>query len=728
MTNENRYFKTPFAESGDRVEVPDTSVDGVVGFDTGFGSDYELPQGSVNKKRIERDKYNGLHHSITKNLKQWQEHLYPTWIEDAGAGTPFSYPVGMIVNHAGKNWLSNESVNQEEPGVGGKWKEFNETDNQAFRDSFALKIFQSPTDGGLTKMQTRTVDAGKVYEVRKTSDDSLGAIYSDAAGTTEIVQNGTSNVSDGAGVVEFYIADGDYYVNVNGVISHFNVTKRKHYYDSVDDMIAGSPNIPMVGDLCIVGDYYGGSNPNESGVLFFKCVNDGEGVHNGGKYIQGNSVQFKQNLKKPYCIRAWGARADNATDTKPAWDALTLYIRQNFAGSEIRFEGNYYFSSTVIFYSAFIYKGAGKGNTSLNFPAGTNGVQINPAPENSVSWLEMRDFSIKSVNEFPSVNDNKGLNIDLTAACRRLNISDVDISGFKNGVDGKCPFYLCTFKNMQIIGIVERDINDIQNYTNDNSFGFASGYNSGAGDVRDATTVTLENVFTGSFGIGIHNRYTAAMQLVNCVSERNYYGVLADKGLFGTMYQEWNKESCLNRGIHKPSGVQLTAINETSSWGAFTASTVEAAMGSYQRSLSGERAYQVYTDVEPLVISTSTQYFEFKELNGEAITANSGPSHRIIGLYEVEVSFYKTNDPELQGTYIVDVWVKEDGEAAFRPVKRAFLKVQPDDDFMGTLMLNYKGVVRGEQSNFRVSMSRVDGEGFTVSGNDISATIRRLSN
>lgn len=124
MANETKYFKTPFAESGTRTEVPNASVGGAVGFDTGFGSDYELPQGSAGRKRIERDKYNGLHHSITKNLKQWQEHLYPTWIEDDGTGVAFAYPVGMIVNHNGQNWASNEAANLEEPGTGTKWDLF----------------------------------------------------------------------------------------------------------------------------------------------------------------------------------------------------------------------------------------------------------------------------------------------------------------------------------------------------------------------------------------------------------------------------------------------------------------------------------------------------------------------------------------------------------------------------------------------------------------------------
>ena len=91
------------------------------------------------------------------------------------------------------------------------------------KESLTLKVFQSPTDN-LTKVTTYAGSVGTVYEVRKTSDDSLATIYSDAAGTTEIVQDGTSNVSDSAGVVEFYINDGSYYVEVGGVKSRFNTT------------------------------------------------------------------------------------------------------------------------------------------------------------------------------------------------------------------------------------------------------------------------------------------------------------------------------------------------------------------------------------------------------------------------------------------------------------------------------------------------------------------------
>ena len=150
MANENRYYKTPFAESGDKTEVPDASVGGAVGYDTGFGPDYELPQGSPGRKRIERDMYNGVLFGTTKNIKQWQEGLYPTWIEDDGTAVAFSYPSGMIVAHAGQNWISKEGSNQEEPGTGIKWAAYEDAVNRSSKISF---IFDDAHESAITVLK-----------------------------------------------------------------------------------------------------------------------------------------------------------------------------------------------------------------------------------------------------------------------------------------------------------------------------------------------------------------------------------------------------------------------------------------------------------------------------------------------------------------------------------------------------------------------------------------------
>ncbi|QIG62428.1 hypothetical protein [Pseudoalteromonas phage AL] len=107
---------------------------------------------------------------------------------------------------------------------------------QEFADSFALKIFQSPTDGGLTEIQTRTVNGGEVYEVRKTSDNTLATIYSDKDSVNEIVQDGTANVSNGDAESVFYIGDGDYTVTINAAVSSFIVTTGVVNFSDVTEM------------------------------------------------------------------------------------------------------------------------------------------------------------------------------------------------------------------------------------------------------------------------------------------------------------------------------------------------------------------------------------------------------------------------------------------------------------------------------------------------------------
>lgn len=104
-------------------------------------------------------------------------------------------------------------------------------------DYLKLEIFQSPTDG-LTRIKTRTLSGGEIYEVRKVSDDSLATIYSDVEGT-EIVQDGTNNISDSDGVVRFYTIDGDYYMEVNSQRKNFTV---KTTYASSFGFVEGSDN------------------------------------------------------------------------------------------------------------------------------------------------------------------------------------------------------------------------------------------------------------------------------------------------------------------------------------------------------------------------------------------------------------------------------------------------------------------------------------------------------
>jgi hypothetical protein len=139
---------------------------------------------------------------------------------------------------------------------------------QQFIDNFDLKIFQSPTDN-LTKVSTFAGGVGVVYEVSKASDNILATIYSDAAGTTEIVQNGTNNVSDSVGVVEFYIADGDYYVEVGNSSARTSVYKKTTRNMSTSEL---SESSLTVGDKVSIVD--------RGGIVFYIDAGSPDGFGN----------------------------------------------------------------------------------------------------------------------------------------------------------------------------------------------------------------------------------------------------------------------------------------------------------------------------------------------------------------------------------------------------------------------------------------------------------------
>ena len=229
---------------------------------------------------------------------------------------------------------------------------------QDFIDTFALKIFQSPTDEGLTEIQTRTVGAGEVYEVRKTSDDSLATIYSDADGTTEVVQNGTSNVSDSAGVVEFYIADGDYYVEVSGVKGGLLVSSLKPFLTVADMTSASYLSKYAEGTRIKWQGYYtqsdGGSN---WGVLKIGAhTADGGSIFSidANTYIEANLRGKRLNVIK------FGAIGDGVTD-----DTIAIQAALNTGRFVVFPEGVYIVSSKLYATNSIVGYGAVLDNSHL---------------------------------------------------------------------------------------------------------------------------------------------------------------------------------------------------------------------------------------------------------------------------------------------------------------------------------------------------------------------------
>lgn len=85
-----KYFDVPWAESGDKTTIPNTTQpSGDVSYPEGWTPDYELDQtGGPPAKDVERQKENQFKFDVTEFLKQVQENGIPLY------NANFNYPVG----------------------------------------------------------------------------------------------------------------------------------------------------------------------------------------------------------------------------------------------------------------------------------------------------------------------------------------------------------------------------------------------------------------------------------------------------------------------------------------------------------------------------------------------------------------------------------------------------------------------------------------------------------
>lgn len=95
------YIRIPFANAGDRNEVPAESVDGAISFTTGYGPRYsEDPDTSATARRIQRINFNGLMFRAFFELQQYQQFGVPEYILPAdNNAVPFPYSTGALVRY-----------------------------------------------------------------------------------------------------------------------------------------------------------------------------------------------------------------------------------------------------------------------------------------------------------------------------------------------------------------------------------------------------------------------------------------------------------------------------------------------------------------------------------------------------------------------------------------------------------------------------------------------------
>lgn len=96
-----KFFRIPFATSGDRAPVPDPAdVNGLVSYEQGYGFDYQRQKTDPASKNIERDKMNEIFFDMTTAVAELQAAGVPDFITSVlNGGTAYSYAEGALVRY-----------------------------------------------------------------------------------------------------------------------------------------------------------------------------------------------------------------------------------------------------------------------------------------------------------------------------------------------------------------------------------------------------------------------------------------------------------------------------------------------------------------------------------------------------------------------------------------------------------------------------------------------------
>lgn len=215
-----KYFLFPFAVSGNVAPVPNTTSDGTVNYQNGYGPDYSLVLGSdPSALVIERTKFNQLMNDVTTALQQYQQFAVPDFITStANGGTAFSYSIGARVRYdPGTGPLVYESIinaNTNLPSVTASWRQINNASSSVIwggssaGTANALTFAPSP---GIASYTTGMLLSG---EITTTNTSSAVTINFNSIGNLTVKKSiGGANVAlavgdQQAGTSALYLYDG----------------------------------------------------------------------------------------------------------------------------------------------------------------------------------------------------------------------------------------------------------------------------------------------------------------------------------------------------------------------------------------------------------------------------------------------------------------------------------------------------------------------------------------
>lgn len=118
-----KFFRLPFATSGDKTAVPDpVDVNGNVTYTQGYSYDYQRQKTDPAAKNIERDKMNQIFFDITNAIAEIQSQGIPDFITTAlNGGTAYSYAQYAVVKYSGDLYISLVATNTALPSDATKW-------------------------------------------------------------------------------------------------------------------------------------------------------------------------------------------------------------------------------------------------------------------------------------------------------------------------------------------------------------------------------------------------------------------------------------------------------------------------------------------------------------------------------------------------------------------------------------------------------------------------------
>jgi len=88
-----KYINIPFATSGNKTAIPDTTTDGTVNYTDGFGANYARPLGTDPlAKTVDRETINQVLYDYGTAIQQLQENGFYPWQSTKAGG----YDIGMI--------------------------------------------------------------------------------------------------------------------------------------------------------------------------------------------------------------------------------------------------------------------------------------------------------------------------------------------------------------------------------------------------------------------------------------------------------------------------------------------------------------------------------------------------------------------------------------------------------------------------------------------------------